>query len=80
MGVHLHAELTAIRSNSNDRYYTDILSGYNALLSQKNEGERVLTNLFHSEGNEETLDFNELDPSNIYHISDISSKESPTYL
>lgn len=73
MGVHLHTELTAIRSNSNDRYYTDILSGYNALLSQKNEGERVLTNLFQSEGNEETLDFNELDPSNIYHISDIKA-------
>ena len=73
MGVNLHTELSAIRAKDNDLHYKDVLIGYKALLGQNTEGERILTNLFRSNGNEEKLDFNALNPSHIYHIADIKA-------
>ena len=73
MGVNLHTELSAIRAQENDLHYKDVLIGYKALLGQSTEGERILTNLFRSKGNEEKLDFNALNPSHIYHIADIKA-------
>ncbi|CAI8413845.1 MAG: Uncharacterised protein [Cryomorphaceae bacterium] len=71
MGVNLRTELTAIRSKSADSYRNNLLEGFQQLLDQKSEGERILHNLFASTGAEETLHFDALDTERIYHISDI---------
>lgn len=71
MGVNLRTELNAIREKSNAAANTELLDAFKTLLEQPTEGERILSNLFSSEGNEEKLDFDALDHTKIYHISDI---------
>jgi len=71
MGVNLRTELTAIRNKSTESYHTDLLKGFEALLKEPSEGERILSNLFTSKGQEETLEFDALETERIYHISDI---------
>lgn len=71
MGVNLRTELTAIRSKSSQSHHSDLLLGFEKLLEQPTEGERILGNLFASDGREESLDFDALDSDRIYHISAI---------
>lgn len=71
MGVNLLEKLSNIRAKNALPSNTEVLEGFKALLNQPNEGERILRNLFKSEGGEEQLDFDALEVNRIYHIEDI---------
>ena len=71
MGINLLDKLNDIRSKNNEPSNTDILVGFKALFSKPNEGERILRNLFSSNGNSEELNFDSLDANRIFHIKDI---------
>src|SRR6056300_260357 len=71
MGINLLDQLNGIRSKNTQQTNAEILAGFEALLSQPTEGERILGNLFTSEGNSEMLNFDALESSRIYHIEDI---------
>jgi len=71
MGINLLDQLNDIRSKNTQPTNAEILAGFEALLSQPTEGERILGNLFTSEGNSEMLNFDALEASRIYHIEDI---------
>ncbi|HCP40725.1 MAG TPA: hypothetical protein DIT65_02935 [Cryomorphaceae bacterium] len=71
MGINLLNQLNGIRTKNKQPTYKEILAGFEALLSQPSEGERILNNLFTSEGNSEKLNFDDLDASRLYHIEDI---------
>ena len=73
MGVNLLEKLSEIRAKNAQPSNTDIIKGFKVLLNQPNEGERILRNLFKSEGGEEQLDFDALDARRIYHIEDIKT-------
>jgi len=71
MGINLLSKLNDIRSKNTNPTNTEILEGFKALLAKRSEGERILNNLFTSEGNSEELNFDELETQRIYHIEDI---------
>lgn len=71
MGVNLKQELLKLRSTEGRETYQNVLNAYRALLDQPSEGERILVNLFHSEGGEAQLNFDVLDPEKIFHIDQI---------
>ena len=71
MGINLLDQLNGIRSKNTQPTNAEILAGFEALLSQPTEGQRILGNLFTSEGNSEMLNFDALESSRIYHIEDI---------
>lgn len=71
MGINLLSKLNDIRSKNTNPTNTEILEGFKALLAKRSEGERILNNLFTSEGNSEELNFDELETHRIYHIEDI---------
>ena len=71
MGINLLDQLNGIRSKNTQPTNAEILAGFEALLSQPTEGQRILGNLFTSEGNSELLNFDALESSRIYHIEDI---------
>ena len=71
MGINLLDQLNGIRSKNTQPTNPKILAGFEALLSQPTEGQRILGNLFTSEGNSEMLNFDALESSRIYHIEDI---------
>lgn len=71
MGINLLSKLNDIRSKNTNPTNTEILVGFKALLAKRSEGERILNNLFTSEGNSEELNFDELETQRIYHIEDI---------
>lgn len=71
MGINLLSKLNDIRSKSTNPTNAEILEGFQALLTKRSEGERILNNLFTSEGNSEELKFDELETHRIYHIEDI---------
>jgi hypothetical protein len=71
MGVNLLEKLSDIRAKNAQPSNTEVLEGFKALLNQPNEGERILRNLFKSDGSEEHLDFDALEVNRIYHIEDI---------
>ena len=71
MGVNLLEKLSEIRAKNAQPSNTEVLEGFKALLNQPNEGERILRNLFYSDGGEEQLDFDTLDVNRIFHIDDI---------
>lgn len=70
MGINLQSELRKIRTKENASH-SQILDAYEQLLNQKGDGERILENLFSSNGGEELLDFDTLNPENIFHIDAI---------
>ena len=55
MGVNLLEKLSDIRAKNAQSSNTEVLEGFKALMNQPNEGERILRNLFKSEGGEEQL-------------------------
>jgi len=71
MGVNLHEKLSALRSKNTTSAHQDLLDGFKILLNAPSDGERILQNLFASEGGQEALHFDALDTNRIYHISDI---------
>jgi hypothetical protein len=71
MGINLLDKLNGIRSKNIEPSNADILAGFKTLLSKPNEGERILRNLFSSEGNQEDLNFDKLSVNRIYHVNDI---------
>lgn len=71
MGINLLDQLNDIRSKNASPSNADILAGFQALLNQKSDGERILSNLFGSDGQEEQLHFDALESDRIYHIEDI---------
>ena len=71
MGINLLDKLNNIRSKNNEPTNADILEGFKVLLSKPNEGERILGNLFSSNGNQENLNFDTLDVNRIFHVNDI---------
>lgn len=71
MGINLLSKLNDIRSKNTNPTNTEILEGFKALLAKRSEGERILNNLFTSEGNSEELNFDVLKTQRIYHIEDI---------
>ena len=73
MGVNLLEKLSEIRAKNAQPSNTEVLEGFKSMLNQPNEGERILRNLFKSEGGEEHLDFDALDAHRIYHIEDIKT-------
>lgn len=73
MGVNLTNQLSAIRANNASVANQDVIKGFEALLNQPSEGQRILGNLFSSEGQEEHLDFDALDASKLYHLDDIKT-------
>lgn len=73
MGVNLSKALKEIRTKEGAERHEDVLKGFKALLEQPTDGERILKNLFTSEGNEELLDFDALEADRIYHIDEIKS-------
>ena len=50
MGVNLLEKLNEIRAQNAQPSNTEVLEGFKALLNQPNEGERILRNLFKSDG------------------------------
>lgn len=73
MGVNLKDQLSAIRANNASIANQDVLKGFEALLQKPSEGQRILNNLFTSEGNEEQLNFDTLSSDKIYHLDDIKT-------
>ena len=71
MGVNLKTELTRLRSTTGEAQHQEVLDGFKMLLERRSEGERILENLFSSQGETTTLNFDELDPGRIYHLAEI---------
>jgi hypothetical protein len=71
MGVNLHEKLSGLRSKNTTSVHLDVLQGFKTLLNAPTEGERILANLFESNGDHEVLNFDALESDKIYHITDI---------
>ena len=71
MGVNLHEKLSGLRSKNTTSVHLDVLEGFKTLLNAPTEGERILANLFESNGDHEVLNFDALESDRIYHITDI---------
>ena len=71
MGINLLDKLNDIRSKNIEPSNADILTGFKTLLSKPIEGERILGNLFSSDGNQENLNFDTLNVNQIFHVKDI---------
>ena len=71
MGVNLHEKLSGLRSKNTTSVHLDVLEGFKTLLNAPTEGERILANLFESNGDHEVLNFDALESDKIYHITDI---------
>ena len=71
MGINLLDKLNDIRSKNIEPSNADILTGFKTLLLKPIEGERILGNLFSSDGNQENLNFDTLNVNQIFHVKDI---------